>query len=151
MTSRRQFIQIVPFTGAALIVGCSEKAAAPTASTTPAIAAAPVAPAAVTPAAVTPAVVAPAAPAASPTVAPATTALLPLVDEKDATASALGFATDAAKADGVKFKSYAAGQNCGSCVLYQGAAGSAQGGCPLFAGRHVSAKSWCSSFAKKPA
>jgi len=134
MTSRRQFIQIVPLTGVALVVGCSEKAATPAPT--------PAAPVAAAPAATTP----PVTPAT-----PASTTLLPLVDEKDPTATALGFVTDATKADTAKFKTYAAGQNCGSCVLYQSAQGSAQGGCPLFAGRHVKAISWCSSYAKKAA
>ena len=132
MTSRRQFIQIIPFTGAALIVGCSEKVSAPAATTASAPAPAPI-------------------PVAATPTASAASAILPLVDEKDPTAVALGFVTDATKADTAKFKTYAAGQNCGNCVLYQGAAGSAQGGCPLFAGRNVKAVSWCSSYAKKPA
>jgi High potential iron-sulfur protein len=138
MTSRRQFIKIVPIVPAALLVGCSEKAAAP-----PAPPAAPTPPPSPTPLAA-PAAAAPAAPAAS-------AALLPLVDEKDATAAALGFVLDATKANTAKYKTYAAGQACSNCVLYQPIAGSEQGGCPLFAGRNVPAKGWCSSYAKKPA
>jgi hypothetical protein len=135
MTSRRQFIKIVPIVPAAFLVGCSEKAAAP-----PAPPAAPTPPS--PPAA--PVVAAPAAPAAA-------AALLPLVDEKDATAVALGFVLDATKANTAKYKTYTAGQACGNCVLFQPVAGSEQGACPLFAGRNVPAKGWCSSYAKKPA
>jgi High potential iron-sulfur protein len=148
MTSRRQFIQIVPFVpfaGAAVLAGCSDKsasttAAAPAATPTPAPApAAPPAPAA-----------APATPAAAST-PPAATAALPMVDEKDPSATALGYVADATKADTAKYKTYAAGQQCSGCVLFQGAAGSASGPCPLFAGKQVSAKGWCGSFAKKAA
>lgn len=71
------------------------------------------------------------------------------VDEKDAQAVALGYVSDATKADAKKFPKYAAGQNCGNCALYQGKAGDAAGNCPLFAGKQVAAKGWCSAWAKK--
>ena len=73
----------------------------------------------------------------------------PMVDPKDAQAVALGYVTDATKADKAKYKNYAAGQECATCQLYQGKAGSTAGGCPLFAGKQVSAKGWCSAWAKK--
>jgi hypothetical protein len=76
-------------------------------------------------------------------------AAAPMVDEKDPAAAGLGFKTDATAVDKAKFPKYAAGQNCGSCALYQGKAGDAAGGCPLFAGKQVSSKSWCSAYAKK--
>ena len=76
-------------------------------------------------------------------------AAAPMVDEKDPAAAGLGFKTDAATVDKAKFPKFAAGQNCGSCALYQGKAGDSAGGCPLFAGKQVSAKSWCSAYAKK--
>lgn len=72
-----------------------------------------------------------------------------LVSEKDPQAVALGYVSDATKADKAKYKQYAAGQQCGSCALFQGAAGAADGVCPIFGGRHVSAKGWCSAYAKK--
>jgi len=71
------------------------------------------------------------------------------LDEKDPQAAALGYVSDATKADVKKFPKYAAGQACGSCALYQGKAGDAAGNCPLFAGKQVSAKGWCSAYAKK--
>lgn len=71
------------------------------------------------------------------------------VDDKDPQAAALGYVTDGTKADVKKYPKYAAGQNCGSCALYQGKAGDATGACPLFAGKVVSAKGWCSAWAKK--
>jgi len=102
MTSRRQFIQIVPFASAALLAGRTAFAAD-----------------------------------------------LPMVDEKDPQAAALGYVADAAKADKAKFKNFAAGQSCTTCQLFQGKAGAAAGPCPLFAGKQVSAKGWCSAWAKK--
>jgi len=76
-------------------------------------------------------------------------AAAPMVDEKDPAAAGLGFKADAATVDKAKFPKFAAGQNCGSCALYQGKAGDAAGGCPLFVGKQVSPKSWCSAYAKK--
>jgi len=100
MTSRRHFIQIVPFAGAALLA--SRSAMADTA-----------------------------------------------VTDKDPQAVALGYVSDATKADKAKYKTYAAGQTCGTCALFQGKAGDAAGACPLFAGKTVAAKGWCSAYAKK--
>jgi hypothetical protein len=71
------------------------------------------------------------------------------VDAKDPQALALGYVPDATKADAKKYPKYAAGQNCGSCALYQGKPGDAAGNCPLFAGKQVVAKGWCSAWAKK--
>lgn len=144
MTTRRQFIKIVPLAGAALVVGCSDKPAPP-----PKVAdAAPVpAPAAVTPPPVT-------SPAGAPATPPATSAApgnMPMVDEKDATAVALGYVANATKTDVTKYKSYVAGQICSGCQLFQAQAGAASGPCTLFAGKQVSAQGWCSAFAKKAA
>jgi len=72
-----------------------------------------------------------------------------LVADADPQAKALGYVSDATKADTKRFPKYAAGQNCASCALYQGKAGDAAGNCPLFAGKQVSAKGWCSAWAKK--
>lgn len=72
-----------------------------------------------------------------------------MVGEADPQAKALGYVSDATKADTKRFPKYAAGQNCASCALYQGKAGDAAGNCPLFAGKQVSAKGWCSAWAKK--
>ena len=71
------------------------------------------------------------------------------LDEKDPQALALGYVADGTKADTKKYPKYAAGQNCGSCALYQGKAADAAGLCPLFAGRQVAVKGWCSAWAKK--
>ena len=79
------------------------------------------------------------------------TAYAALVDEKDAQAIALGYVADASKADKAKFKTFAAGQHCGACQLFQGKATDASGNCPLFAGKQVATAGWCSAFAKKAA
>lgn len=71
------------------------------------------------------------------------------LSEKDPQAVALGYVSDATKADTKKYPKYAAGQACGSCALYQGKPGEAAGNCPLFAGKQVAAKGWCSAWAKK--
>jgi len=101
MTSRRQFIQIVPVAGAALLAARAAQAQG----------------------------------------AP--------VGDKDPQAIALGYVADATKADKVKYKTYAAGQACASCALFQGKPTDAAGACPLFAGKTVAAKGWCSAYAKK--
>ncbi len=67
------------------------------------------------------------------------------LDEKDPQAAALGFVTDATKADVKKYPKYAAGQACSNCALYQ----EKTSACPLFAGKVVTAKGWCSAWAKK--
>jgi hypothetical protein len=72
------------------------------------------------------------------------------VDPKDPTAVQLGYVTDATKADKAKFPKYAAGQDCSTCGLYQGAAGSSQGPCPIYQNKIVQAKAWCSAWVKKP-
>ncbi len=79
----------------------------------------------------------------------ATAQALPLVNEKEPQAVALGYVNDATKADAKKFPMYAAGQMCANCALYQGKPGDAAGPCPLFAGKQVAAKGWCSAWAKK--
>ena len=71
------------------------------------------------------------------------------LDPKEPQAAALGYVTDATKADKTKFPKYAAGQTCGNCQLYQGKAGDLSGGCALFPGKNVAAKGWCSAWVKK--
>ena len=138
--TRRRFIEIVPFAGVAFLAACSPKVEPPPAVVdTPA--APPPAPVA-TPAPTPP--VQEAAPAA-----PATASAMPLVEETAAQAIALGYVADHTRADKVKFKSYAAGNQCSTCALYQGKAGDAEGACPLFPGKHVAGVGWCNSWVKK--
>ena len=77
--SRRRFIAIIPCAGAALLVACSKEPA-------------PASPSAIEP---TPAPT----PAPIPEPAPAATSGLPMVDEADAQALALGYVADATRAD----------------------------------------------------
>jgi hypothetical protein len=74
---------------------------------------------------------------------------VPMVDEKDAQAGALGYAADTAKVDKKKYAKHDAAQKCSNCALYQGKATDAAGGCPLFAGKQVAGAGWCSAWAKK--
>lgn len=71
------------------------------------------------------------------------------LDEKDPQAIALGYVADAARVDAKKHATYAPGQDCAGCALYQGKAGDVAGNSPLYAGRQVSAKGWCSAWVKK--
>lgn len=79
----------------------------------------------------------------------AQTTKAPGISDSDPAAVALGYSSDATKADTKKFPQYAAGQSCGSCVLYTGAASGASGACAAFGGQAVSAKGWCSAWVKK--
>ncbi|HEY4037883.1 MAG TPA: high-potential iron-sulfur protein [Burkholderiaceae bacterium] len=67
----------------------------------------------------------------------------------DPMAVALGFTTDATKADKAKFTNWAADHTCSNCQLYLGKPGDASGPCSLFQQKLVSAKGWCSAWAKK--
>jgi len=71
------------------------------------------------------------------------------VSEKDTQAVALGYVTDATRANANKYTKYAAGQKCGTCALYQGKAGDASGPCPIYGGKLVMSTGWCSAWAKK--
>ena len=73
----------------------------------------------------------------------------PILDEKDPQAVALGYVTDATKANKAKFPSYMAGQQCANCSFFQGKPTDALGPCPLYGGKRVSSKGWCSAYAKK--
>lgn len=135
--SRRRFIAIIPFAGAALLAACSKEP-----ESMPRPAAEPM-PAPAPPLESKPAM------APNPEPAPASTAGLPLVNEDDAQAKALGFVNVATRADAAKYKTYVAGSQCSNCALYTGKAGDTAGGCPLFAGQQVPAKAWCASWVTK--
>ena len=152
--TRRTFIQIVPIAGISFLAGCSKQEApapATPAPTPPASTAqAPAAPATPGPPPVAAPVAAAPIAAPAPAPAPATAAATGgMVDEKDSQAISLGFVSVAANADKAKFKTWAEGQQCSACLLFQGAAGAATGGCGIFVGRQVPAKGWCSAFNKK--
>ncbi len=73
----------------------------------------------------------------------------PMVDPKDAQASALGYAADTTKVDAKKFPKHAADQKCSGCQLYTGKAKEAAGPCGIFPGKQVAANGWCSAYVKK--
>jgi hypothetical protein len=147
MTTRRQFIQIVPLTGVALIAGCGEKAATPPSTAAAPAATPPATPSAAPPA--TPPAAAPTAPAPA-TPAPAAAAgSLPMLDEKDQSATALGYVADATKVDKAKFANFTAGSLCSNCVQYKAEPTTEAGPCTIFPGKNVAAKGWCTAYAKK--
>jgi hypothetical protein len=149
-STRRTFIQIFPLAGITMIAACSDKQATPPPAPAPEPTSAP----APTPAPAPAPTPAPAAePASASTPAPAEPAKSgsagPMVDEKDPQALALGYVTDAAHVDKVKYAKFAVGSHCANCSLFLGKAGDAAGGCPLYAGKQVSATGWCSAWVKK--
>jgi hypothetical protein len=68
------------------------------------------------------------------------------LSEADPKAQAVGYVEDAPKVDKAKFPSYAAGQTCANCSLFQGKATDAYGGCTLFGDKQVAARGWCSAY-----
>lgn len=143
--TRRRFLELAPFTSIALLAACSPTPpptpvnTAPPASSSP-----PPAPAVDT---------APASAASSPASSTSggatSSSALPMLDEKDAQAVALGYVADASKVDKDKYKTYVGGSMCSNCNLYQAKAGDATGPCTLFAGKNVAGPGWCSGWIKK--
>jgi High potential iron-sulfur protein len=73
------------------------------------------------------------------------------VDEKDSTAVALGYVSDAKRVDKKASPTYQAGASCSSCSWYQGKPGDPAGGpCSFFPGKNVDATGWCRMYNKKP-
>ena len=72
------------------------------------------------------------------------------VDEKEPQAVALGYVTDAKRADKAKFPEYAPPQHCAICQFYQAAKTAPTGPCTIFAGRPVAGPGWCSAYVAKP-
>ena len=131
LTSRRRFIEIMPFSAVAILAACSPKVE-------------PTNPAAGLP-----------SPAQQPVrvpeqaTAPVATPLLPLVNTRDALAVSLGYVDDAKNVDRAKYPNYVPASQCSNCGLYAGQAGAVSGACPLFQGQLVTAMGWCSSWVKK--
>ena len=137
MKSRREVIQLMPFAAAAVLAACGGKPSGTPERPAPAPAGEPAPPAPAT-----------AAPAPAATV---DTSSFPMLDEADPVAAALGYVTDAARADALKFPNFVAGSQCANCNLYSGVSGEDAGPCSLFPGKKVSAIGWCGSYVKKPA
>jgi hypothetical protein len=68
------------------------------------------------------------------------------LSEADPKARAVAYVEDASKVDKTRFPSYAAGQTCANCSLFQGKATDAYGGCTLFGDKQVAGRGWCSSY-----
>jgi hypothetical protein len=74
----------------------------------------------------------------------------PKVNEKESTAVALGYVSDAKRVDKTASPQYTAGSTCSSCSWYQGKAGDPTGGaCTFFPGKNVDANAWCRMYSKK--
>ena len=91
------------------------------------------------------------------TAADAKPSALPMLDEKDPTAVALGYKADAKKVDLKKFPKRAgaegAKQFCNSCMFFQATGDpktAKSAPCQLFAGKQVSAQGWCNSWSQNP-
>ena len=78
---------------------------------------------------------------------------LPLVEESDPQAAALGYVHDATTVDTAKFPKRAgeagAKQFCYNCNLYQGQGEEGAGPCSIFPGKSVKAAGWCNAWVPK--
>lgn len=122
--TRRRFIEITPVMGMTALAACSPKEKAAPAKPAPAAA----------------------SPAPAPTAAASS---LPMLDEKDPQAIALGYVTDASRTDPAKFNTYAAGNQCSNCANYLGRADDMAAECKIFPGKRVAAKGWCTAWVKR--
>ncbi|KPC53357.1 high-potential iron-sulfur protein [Amantichitinum ursilacus] len=70
----------------------------------------------------------------------------PLLAESDPDAIKLSYVADASKVDKARHPSYAAGQRCDTCELYNPPANSATGACSLIKGKQVAGAGWCDQY-----
>ena len=73
------------------------------------------------------------------------------VSEDDEMAQQLGYVEDASEVDAAAWPTYAEGQHCANCQLFEGAEGEATGPCQIFGGNLVTAQGWCSAWIERPA
>jgi hypothetical protein len=140
-TTRRRIVQILPLSVLGFgLAACGERKAADPAANAPA---APAAPPATTGAPATGS-----STTGSTGTAP-TAATAGVVDEKEPQAVAVGYVSDASRADKAKFPKYEAGQRCTGCALYGAAPDAPMGPCGLFGGRQVAGPGWCSAWVKR--
>lgn len=69
---------------------------------------------------------------------------VPLVDEKNGAAAALGYRADSSARHIVKQRSDQAGQHCRDCQMFQGAASAPAAHCRMLGG-YVAATGWCTT------
>ena len=75
---------------------------------------------------------------------------LPVLDEKNAQAQALGYAVDTNKVDAKKYPKHVKEQQCSNCNLYKALADQKEhGACSIFPANKVGNKAWCSAWIKK--
>ncbi|GAB7129408.1 high-potential iron-sulfur protein [Silvimonas sp. JCM 19000] len=70
----------------------------------------------------------------------------PLLTESDPEAIKLHYVADASKVDKASNPTYAAGQRCDTCELYNPPANSASGACSLIKGKQVAGAGWCDQY-----
>jgi hypothetical protein len=68
------------------------------------------------------------------------------VTEADPYARSMGFRTDTARVDQVKYPKHDETQHCSSCQLFSGKTGEATGPCSFYGGRLVPVNGWCRNF-----
>lgn len=78
-------------------------------------------------------------------------AAAPVLTETDAQAKALGYVTDAKRADKARFSKYKPGEHCGGCQLFQGKPADKMAPCAIFGGKQVDNPGWCSAYVARPA
>jgi hypothetical protein len=76
---------------------------------------------------------------------------VPMLNEADKQAQALGYVAEAARVNKAMFPKYVEGQRCAACQLYQGQPTADVAPCSLFGGRRVPGPGWCSAFVARPA
>ena len=70
----------------------------------------------------------------------------PELAESDPDAIKLAYAADATKVDKTKNPTWASGQRCDTCELFNAPDGGALGACSLFQSKQVRAAGWCNQY-----
>lgn len=73
------------------------------------------------------------------------------LEEDDELAQQLGYKHDASEVDASEWPSYAEGDICSGCQLYEGAEGDEWGPCQIFGGKLVKAQGWCQAYVAREA
>ena len=70
----------------------------------------------------------------------------PVITEADPEAVKLAYMADATKVDKARNPSYAAGQRCDTCELYNAPDNGPSGSCSLIKGKQVMGAGWCNQY-----